>query len=386
MAIFALGSNGNGQLGIGHFEDVSVPQLSLFASPPDGGLEILSAAFGGNHSLLLLKNPIQPSIEHSSPPGACVYCSGLATIGACGLNSPADKVANFRPLMAFASTTSADSREADSATPTHIAATWEASVLVFDRVRVYTLGSGSKGELALGSLPAEILRSASATRVPDFPPSGTEIVDLVASMAHVLVVLDDGRVFGWGNGRKGQLGEPADAVVKSPRQVFVAGDADFKAIRAVAGKEFSVLLDARGRVAVLGGEKWEIKSSAPAVLPDCIDIRAGWGNVYALHADGKLTAWGRNDHGQLPPADLPAISRIAVGSEHVVCLTKEGKDVISWGWGEHGNCGPGVDDKGDFKNRYNIIASHKNIAAEAEIGCIAAGCATSWINITSVKM
>ncbi|KKA30832.1 hypothetical protein TD95_004661 [Thielaviopsis punctulata] len=375
MALYALGSNGNGQLGVGHCDDISVPQPSLFASPPSQPLRILAAACGGNHSLMLVQTSPSPS-------SARVYCAGLATAGACGLNSPADKVANFRPLMLFP----ADAVDAEdlAATPSHVAATWDASVVVFDSCRVYTLGTGSRGELGLGALSAEILRSPSATRVPNFPPPGNAcVVDVAAGMAHVLVVLSGGRVFGWGAARKGQLGEPAVASVAAPREVSLP--AGFSAVRGVAGKEFSVLLSAAGEVLVLGGEKWGIKEAAPAVLQDSVDICAGWGNVYVLHADGKITAWGRNDHGQLPPKDLPPIERMAIGSEHAVCLTKD-QDVVSWGWGEHGNCGPGADEAGDVKGRFNVIASHEHVPASLKIGSVAAGCATSWVNIVPIDM
>lgn len=97
-----------------------------------------------------------------------------------------------------------------------------------------------------------------------------------------------------------------------------------------------------------------------------------------LKSDGKLVAWGRNDHGQLGPKNLPYLLKIAVGSEHIVALSQDG-DVVAWGWGEHGNCGPETEN-GDVKDRYSVIAASKNLEmAKLKVQAIGAGCATSWI-------
>jgi protein ATS1 len=75
------------------------------------------------------------------------------------------------------------------------------------------------------------------------------------------------------------------------------------------------------------------------------------------------------------------LNKIAIGSEHVVALSAAG-DVLTWGWGEHGNCGPQVENN-DVKGRWNVIASSKFIPPGSKIGEIGAGCATSWVFITA---
>jgi protein ATS1 len=198
-------------------------------------------------------------------------------------------------------------------------------------------------------------------------------------MGHVVAVLDNGDTYGWGNTRKYQAGEPGQ-VLHAPRKIE---GLDFKVTRAVCGREFTCLFGdpQSGNLKVLGSDKWKIQSDAPETCPEWKDVGASWGNVFILAKDGSLQAWGRDDHGQLPPPNLPELSKIAIGSEHVVALSTSG-DVLSWGWGEHGNCGPQVENN-DVKGRWNVIASSKFIPPGSKIGQVGAGCATSWVFITA---
>ncbi|KAB5570162.1 regulator of chromosome condensation 1/beta-lactamase-inhibitor protein II [Coniochaeta sp. 2T2.1] len=361
IVLFALGSNGSGQLGIGHTEDVSVPKQVLLPESSDLSAPISRVAAGGNHTLLLSSS-------------GDLFWSGDSTSGACGRVTPEQKAAEsqFHPVNL---TTSAE----ESFKVGLIAATWEASVVTrLDsrgrNTEVYTFGAGMKGELGLGEL---IIRTPTPSRIENFPPEGTEVVDLAACMGHVVAVLSNGEAYGWGNGRKGQLGLP-DAVVNSPRKIE---GVDFKVARAVCGKDFTVLVGGGDdpRVLFLGADKFGTKAAVPDTAEGWSDVRASWGNVYALRHDGRFESWGRDDHGQMVPEHLPPVSKITVGSEHVLALDEEG-NVLTWGWGEHGNCGPKVDN-GDVKGRWNVIASTKFMPPNSKVTSIGAGCATSWIVI-----
>lgn len=377
--LFALGSNGSGQLGIGHDQDVSIPRQVLFPPGAEPSSPIVSVAAGGNHTLLLAAD-------------GTLYCTGDASTGACGpLAGGAgggDKkttapVARELTLLPRAEEGGAGATAAPPPPPARfIAATWEASVVVQDDARspaavvVSTLGAGTKGELGLGQF---IVRTPSASPTPGFPPPGAEVVDLAACMGHAVAVLSDGEAWGWGSGRKGQLGAGVDGVAHEPRRLEGVG---FPVARAVCGREFTALFgkpEGGGEVLVLGADKAGVRSSAPERVVGWRDVGASWGGVYVLRGDGSLLSWGKDDHGQLAPDGLPRLAKIAVGSEHVVAMTEDG-DVLSWGWGEHGNCGPQVDN-GDVRGRWNTIASKKYIPPGSEIIAIGAGCATSWISI-----
>lgn len=365
----AFGSNGSGQLGLGHKDDVSMPQpvilppsLTNSADQPRRPSRIVA---GGNHTLLQLSS-------------GELFWSGDATTGACGRLVGIGNAApdfdeprpEFRPV------------DLGPFLPAGIrvrlaAATWTASVVVVESGKVYSFGSGDKGELGLGP---ETLRAPEATQIQNFPPAGTHVVDIAACMGHVVAVLSNGEAWGWGNGRKGQLGEPAAAAVHYPRRIE---GINFKVVRAVCGREFTGLFGASetGEMVVLGSDKWGVRSQAPENVAGWKEVGAGWGSVFVLKKDGTLLSWGRNDHGQQSREDLGRVKHIAVGSEHTLALT-EGGDLWAWGWGEHGNCGPIQENSGE-KGQRNRIASNKTLLDEKwmEITMIGAGCATSWVAI-----
>lgn len=358
-AIYAIGSNGSGQLGIGHKEDVSVPKPALFDGPTPPHIRAVAA--GGNHTLILTRS-------------GQIYWSGDSKSGACGVvpQNPG-REPSFAPMLS-------KEFEHDDAQPvTHVAATWESTIFVRQDKQgknreAYSCGLGDKGELGQGQF---VVRIPSAQRIPDFPPPDTEIVHLSACMSHVVAVLNDGSVYGWGNGRKGQIGSP-DEIVHSPRRL---DGIDFHVKKAVCGKEFTCLIGEDGQISVLGSDKWGIKSSAPAMVQGWQDIGASWSNIYVLKSDGHVQSWGRDDYSQNVPSDLAKVSNMAVGSEHIVVHLESG-EVVAWGWGEHGNCGP-IPSKQTTKGVRNTIASSKYIPADAMISTIGAGCATTWIVIES---
>jgi protein ATS1 len=386
----ALGSNGSGQLGLGHKDDVDTPQpvilpapLSLNSASDDTESDIrpIRIAAGGNHTLLLLSS------------GGLLW-TGDASTGACGPVSLSDENKELKPSFRPVDLTSLLPLPPSGSSRVkirHIAATWSASIVVLttsdadageeeQEDKVYVFGSGAKGELGLGQTT---LRTFEPAPIPDFPPRGTRVVDLAACMGHVVAVLSNGEAWGWGNGRKGQLGEPAIGAVWSPRRIGMG--TQFKVIKAVCGREFTCLFGepGTGEMAVLGSDKWGVRSQAPdkGSLAGWREVGAGWGSVFVLKEDGWLLSWGRDDHGQLARGEgLGPVTQMAVGSEHALALTESG-DLLAWGWGEHGNCGPVRSDNAE-KGRHNRIISGEQGLGITMIG---AGCATSWIAIQETR-
>ena len=357
--VYAIGSNGSGQLGIGHKEDVSVPKQVLFDDENIGPTSEVKA--GGNHTLLLSSGSL--------------YCSGDSSSGACGL------ISELEPSDSQFYRARLSTEDSKSSSPViFCAASWEASIIVQKdedglATKVSSFGIGNKGELGQGEL---LFRSSKAQIIKDFPPKNLEIVDLAASVSHVVAVLSNGEVYGWGSGRKGQLGQP-EGIIYVPRKIT---GLDFKALRAVCGREFTYILGETesGKHAVLGSDKWSVRSAAPAAVHGWKDVGASWGSIFVLNKDGRLISWGRDDHGQLSPLGPSPLSQVAIGSEHALGLTMDGK-VLAWGWGEHGNCGPGTTN-GDVKGKWNVIASSQYLPPGSKISNIGAGCATSWVCIT----
>ncbi|KAI0400347.1 RCC1/BLIP-II [Xylaria palmicola] len=356
--LFALGSNGSGQLGLGHKEDVSVPKQVNFTQAPHDD-PVTEVAAGGNHTILITK----------SGQG---YWSGDYASGCCGIVDDDDQE-QLRPVFRKLCLSSATKM----GPILHAACTWDATILV--------IGDEDGQARQVSSCGAIGGKEHTPVSIPDFPPAGTTVTGVAAGFRHVVVVLSNGDVYGWGNGRKGQLGQPGDGadgtgVVIKPRKI---SGVPFKVAKAVCCQYTTCLIaePGDGRVLVLGADKWGLKSQAPAEVPSWRAMTASWGGIYILKRDGMLVAWGRDDHGQLSPPGLPAISHVAAGSEHVVALTETG-DVLAWGWGEHGNCGPQTDERfGDVKGRWNVLSSLKNLPEGSSITAIGAGCATTWINI-----
>jgi protein ATS1 len=357
-AIYAIGSNGSGQLGIGHKEDVSVPKPAL--SDGISLNQVTQVRGGGNHTLLLS--------------AGALYCSGDLSNGACGITSDLTHPdSQFHKVHLGLNDSAANKTVL-------FAACWESSIIVLEdesgkATRAYSFGTGNKGELGLGEF---IFKSGKAQLIKDFPPAGLEVVDLAASVSHVVAVLGNGEVYGWGSGRKGQLGVP-EGIIYSPRKIT---GVNFKVVRAVCGREFTYLVGepGEGHHIILGSNKWNVRSSAPLAVAGWRDVGGSWGSIYVLQDDGKLLGWGRDDHGQLPAPGMRALSQIAVGSEHALGLTVD-QEVLAWGWGEHGNCGPKTTN-GDVKERWNVIASAKYLPPGSKISSIGAGCATSWVCVT----
>ncbi|KAL8868667.1 MAG: hypothetical protein Q9174_004839 [Haloplaca sp. 1 TL-2023] len=354
MSLYAFGSNGSGQLGVGHIDDINEPErCRISGSHRDHEFlwphRIKAVKGGGNHTLVLLDS-------------GSLYTSGDVSDGRTDLEVSEDSISSFKRLP---SSLFGDSKVK------FCSALWETTIVVNEHDQVYTFGNGSKGERGAGEQTQE-----SSGPLDRFFPVEEHIVDLASSMAHTIVVLSNGDAYGWGNGRKGQLGEPAEIVWK-PRKIQ---GLPFKVARAVCGREFSFLVGdpKEGRHAVLGSDKWNVRSAAPALIPDWQDIAASWGSIFVLDKSGRLHAWGRNDHGQLQVAEYPdPIARIAAGSEHVIVLSKDGAIAVS-GWGEHGNCGSRTDTKGDAKEWSQIQPPYSHQKPLQVVG-IAAGCATSFL-------
>ncbi|KAJ5607958.1 hypothetical protein N7537_004577 [Penicillium hordei] len=442
MRLFAFGSNGSGQLGIGHEEDVSTPTQCLFEQPePSQGSQITTiqntnlpdeseisiTVAGGNHTLLLTTS-------------GSIYAAGCNTDGRCGprraTKTPKEPESdNNGNILRFRRMILPDPVSGTEVSKfKHVSATWEGTIAVtsvprsssHDVVhgldpdtedRVFVLGSSPKGELGLGQ---NTLAPVPGTCIPSFPPTGLRITALASGMSHSAVVLSNGDVYGWGGARKGQLGEEnrGARIAYSPVRICVP----FFAEAVACGREFTVV-SGRGRFVVLGdgGNRWgilgipeslslqrdeqeeECGGRRGAICYSYTGIAASWHGIY-IHAaprlgqvgpstsdaqtdidsdlvGGSIVAWGRNDRGQLPPPDLPTPTKLAVGSEHAIALLGDGR-VAAFGWGEHGNCGPDTDSQGNVSGTYNVISLSEAVGVDGRVLGVGAGCATSWIIVT----
>ncbi|KAL4903594.1 hypothetical protein BDW74DRAFT_36769 [Aspergillus multicolor] len=366
--LFAFGSNGSGQLGIGHDEDVSVPTRCIFEADSAVNTVSLSSTVsriiaGGNHTLVLLTD----GRVYLAGWGESVFKRVVVTVSKTGTQYGLFK---------------------------GVAAMWGGSVLVAsdaDRSdAVFVVGTGVKGELGLGPDVTHV--PGTGTRIPDFPPPDVKIVSVAGAMGHVVAVCSDGSVYGWGASRKGQLGAElaSEKIVWTPRRINLGGmGVDLAVTDAVCGREFTVLCGdkEKGEFAILGPgsgspadkDRWGIRPDNPTSedVKRYLRVHTSWHGIYVHQKDQSIRAWGRNDRGQLPPDDLGRVKEAAVGSEHCLALLDDerGRSVVAFGWGEHGNCGPETDARGDVKG----VSARIPLPEDVEVVGVGAGCATSWI-------
>jgi len=362
FGVYSFGSNRSGQLGVGHKEDLSSPAPCLFRETSSLGLTswiqndtVTKITAGGNHTLLLTRSGV-------------VYAAGNNENGRCGFKNGLTQSASFECVDLSLLPDSAQS----SAKITDIAATWEASLLVVDGRHVYACGSGSKGELGLGSEKQEAPQMVKVFGLDSSTNHDASIVHISASVNHIVLLTSTGVMYGWGSCRKGQLGggTKSQQVLWRPRII----EAPFIPRQLVTGRGFTFLLG-RDSDQILFGEIQEAQSLPLELAHDEDVICSGWSTVYGL-SRGHVQGIGRNDRGQRPPNKLPAIRQLAAGSEHCLGLTTSG-DVVAWGWGEHGNCGVPVDHRGNVVDRWNHIVLP--LAHPATVDRVEAGCATSFV-------
>ncbi len=340
--LYAFGSNGSAQLGVGHSEDLDAP-APIVSVEGRQTWTVKQVAAGGNHTVLLCDD-------------GKVRVAGSNEDGRCGIAN-AQQLSEFRELQL----------PLDAAghplLPKKVAANWATTSILMEDGSVFVCGAGVVGSPSSSPLlPLAGLLSI-----------GSRAIDIASGMAHTVIVLFGGEVWGWGKGRKGQLGSPAEDVA-TPRKIE---GIKFKVVKAVCGKDFTCVFGppGKGQVTMLGPtgiDRFRVLADAPSPLSGWKDVAASWGSIYALMSTGHIVAWGRNDHGQLPPLNLEDVEAIAAGSEHCLALTKNGK-VLAWGWGEHGNCGRPIDEHGDVRSGWNEIG----VAGRAS--AIFAGCATSFV-------
>jgi len=114
---------------------------------------------------------------------------------------------------------------------------------------VWSWGSGSKGELGMGKKENR--------PTPQATPNMTDFVEVAVGSSHVLALRTDGTVWSWGNNEKGALGYKEEGVpwgippkiYFDPYQLTPKQIPDLKWVVSIAaGSSFSMALDKKGRV------------------------------------------------------------------------------------------------------------------------------------------
>lgn len=176
----------------------------------------------------------------------------------------------------------------------------------------------------------------------------------------------DGSVWAWGDGAKGQLclGASTDGTLDVADRSAPAQVQGFNAVAAARGYRHTLLLKADGTVWACGdnsdgqlGDGTTTDRDRPTQvtgLTDVVVIGAGSGSSLALRRDGTLWAWGDNSQGQLGggaddtdphsvPTQVPGLTDVfdvAAGKDHVLAITSQGA-LWAWGLNQSGQVGDG---------------------------------------------
>lgn len=330
MPLYALGSNSSYQLSLGHTTDVSTPSLTTLRLLQDEHPIKITA--GANHTLLLTNE-------------GRLFTTGANKNGQC-LRPFCDVIPGFMLI---------DGVWKDCA------ATWEGSIAVYKDGALWSFGSIKNHD----NLRGIKIGHNTATEVSDGVDLRKYKFKHVSGGVQHFIAIGDGGVFGYGEGRKGQLGLGDPILSGKPVKIPLN-----EVVQAACGKDFSCLLYEKDNIVVYTtSSKHNLLS-----IPTCTSIKsinASWSTIAILHHSGLITSWGRSDRGQLHPPNLPPISQLAAGSEHFIALSSNNK-VYSWGWNEHGNCGLETREDVTFVNELHFPENETPTY-------VAAGCGTSWV-------
>jgi alpha-tubulin suppressor-like RCC1 family protein len=191
------------------------------------------------------------------------------------------------------------------------------------------------------------------------PPVSIGPGSVAAGRAHTVVATPDGRVFAWGAGGRGQLGE--GTLVDRWTPTLVQGLDEV--IEVAAGAAHTVALKRNGEVYAWGantfgrlGDGTRKRRPRPVRISGVTGVKriaAGRAHTLALTEGGRVFTWGRNTSGQLgngkkaasevpvPVSGLTDIVSIAAGDDFSLAVTRGG-NVFAWGSNEFSRLGDGT--------------------------------------------
>ena len=216
---------------------------------------------------------------------------------------------------------------------------------------VYSSGSNTDGALGLGTKDSAFY----------FTQIQIDSVSQISTHGgHVIAVMNNGNVSGWGQNDVGQLGDSSFQNIPSPVNIpFNA-----KIIQVEAGKYHSLFLDSNGQIHGLGSNLFgklgtlrpPYSHLAPVLIPgidSVIKISAGDNHSLAIRNDSTVWSWGYNSWGQLghgntldtsKPRQVMILSRVIdidAGISESYAVTFDGR-VYGWGKNSQGELGNAV--------------------------------------------
>ncbi|XP_063107844.1 secretion-regulating guanine nucleotide exchange factor isoform X5 [Cavia porcellus] len=282
-ALFAWGANSYGQLGLGHKEDILLPQqLTDFCEPGC----VRKIAGGGGHSVIVTD-------------GGDLFVCGLNKDGQLGLGHTEDVV-----YFTFC-------KSLGGCPIQQVACGWDFTIMLTENGQVLSCGSNSFGQLGVPPGPRRCVVPQAIELLRE------KVVCVAAGLRHALAATVSGIVFQWGTGLASsgrrlcpEQTLPLFLTAKEPSKV--TGLENSKAICVLAGSAHSASLTDAGDLYVWGSNKHGQLATQAAFLPvpqkietHCFQSEkvmaawSGWTHLVAQTETGKVFTWGRADYGQL---------------------------------------------------------------------------------------
>ncbi|KAJ0808112.1 putative regulator of chromosome condensation 1/beta-lactamase-inhibitor protein II [Helianthus annuus] len=293
--LWSWGAGTDGQLGTGKLQDEHVPQLL----PVLPSLSLLSC--GGAHVIAL---------THGVDLGR----------GTSGQLGHGDLVNSLEPKSV---------EVLNNFNITHASAGWNHSGFVSECGYLFTCGDGSFGQLGHGdyvsqSYPVKVSHLASR-----------HVCEIACGMRHSLALLKGehgDQVYGFGSGKRGQLGISKEKVksVSLPQSVSGLQEVDVSSISANGDHSAALSSDAHlytwGRG--FGGTPDVCCPNRVISRYSFKQAALGWNHALLLTDEGDILMLGGSHHGVLSNPQ----KEISVNQNGVI---------MTWGWGEHGQLGLG---------------------------------------------
>uniref|UniRef100_A0A2I3TFI9 Secretion regulating guanine nucleotide exchange factor n=1 Tax=Pan troglodytes TaxID=9598 RepID=A0A2I3TFI9_PANTR len=266
-ALFAWGANSYGQLGLGHKEDVLLPQqLNDFCKPRS----VRRITGGGGHSAVVTD-------------GGDLFVCGLNKDGQLGLGHTED-IPYFTPCKSLF-----------GCPIQQVACGWDFTIMLTENGQVLSCGSNSFGQLGVPHGPRRCV-----------VPQAIEVRTLAHDLLKCLPALAESLPLP-------PLCPVCSVINVIQKNIFsFVGLENSKAMCVLAGSDHSASLTDAGEVYVWGSNKHGQLANEAAFLPvpqkieaHCFQnekvtaIWSGWTHLVAQTETGKMFTWGRADYGQL---------------------------------------------------------------------------------------
>ena len=215
---------------------------------------------------------------------------------------------------------------------------------------VYAWGANDHDQLGDSTTTGDVA-------APQLVQGLTAVKEVAAGADFSLALKADGTVWGWGANDAHQSGAATGSTVQP---AAIAGLAEITQI--AAGQQFAVALDEDGHVWTWGANDHGQRGSAttattPTMLAGVngiVAVAAGAGHALALASDGTVYSWGSNQDGELgngtagtddatptPIANLDDVTRIAAGSHTSFAVHNDG-GMSAWGRNDTGQLASGA--------------------------------------------